>query len=119
MPKAIPTLGYPTRTAAILALTAKGEDIRLIAKKIGITPKQAECLLYAERSNRSPRGTMQIEKSILSALDPHAKQRNLNSRQLAERILKVVAESGLIDAVLDDLRDQPRKSIYAPQQVSA
>jgi len=119
MAKAVPTLGYPTRTAAVIALDKQGKSINEIAFAIGCTPKQAGNLLYEAKNSRNVRTNMQVCKSVLRALEPHASRRKLNSRTLAERILKVVTESGLVDAVLDDMREQTSKSIHVAQQVSA
>lgn len=119
MAKPIPTLGYPTRSAAVLALDEQKKSINEIADAIGITPKQAANLLYEGRKSRYDRTNIPVCKSVLRALEPHACRRKLNSRTLAERILKVVTESGLVDAVLDDMREQPRASSYASERVSA
>jgi hypothetical protein len=119
MAKPIPTLGYPTRSAAVVALDEKGRSIDEIAAAIGIKPKQVSNLLYEAKSSRNMRTNILVCKSVLRALEPHAFKRKLNSRTLAERILKVVTESGLVDAVLDDMREQPRRPVHISQQVGA
>jgi predicted transcriptional regulator len=119
MAKPIPTLGYPTRAAAVVALDKEGKTIDEIAAAIGIKPKQVSNLLYEAKNSRNMRTNVRVYKSVLQALGPHASRRKLNSHALAERILKVVAESGLVDAVLDDLREQPRNGGYVSERVSA
>jgi hypothetical protein len=105
-----PCLGYPSRTAAVLALRDQGLTQAAIAAKIGIAPGTVSAL---ECSARRWRGfqrtcrmdvcrTMHLPLGILQRLAPAARTRGLTRERLATLIVETVVEEGLIDAVLDD-----------------
>jgi hypothetical protein len=103
-----PTLGYASRTEAILALKAQGVRTKDIGPMLGIKRGTVSTLYslsrndYAHREGKAPTGRVYVERWILDALRPNAKARGIHSNWLAARLLKVIVESGLIDAVLDD-----------------
>ena len=55
-----PALGYPSRTAAAVAMRADGQDLRQIANALGVTTSTASALLASSDrkppSKRTPRG---------------------------------------------------------------
>lgn len=103
----IPTLGYSTRTAAVLALRAQGLSTVAIARQIGIEPKTVAALeSSARRSPEAPRA--QNEKPVvfpvglLQRLGRAAAGRGMTREALAIRIVETVVDDNMIDAVLDD-----------------
>ena len=106
MPAPVPTLGYPTRTAAVQALAANGLHTSEIARRIGIEEKSVSALLCSARRSKRPAEkngrTVLFPIDILNALRIAAAKRNISVNELARRIVEAVADDGLIDAVLDD-----------------
>lgn len=107
-----PTLGYPTRTAAVLALRDQKLTTRQIAKRIGITVSAVTGIEHsAGRPTRKPRPAEQMGRTVLFPVDvlaclgPHAAKRGIHVNQLARRIVETVADENIVDAVLDDLED--------------
>lgn len=109
-------LGFNTKTEAVLALRAQGLATRDIARKIGIEPKSVSALeASAQRSkgraserrwSDSPstlkQHTVTIDNDTLIALRPHAARRSMSVNQLVRAMIDIVADDGLIDALLDD-----------------
>lgn len=110
-----PTLGYPSRTAAVLALRDQGLPLGAIAARIGIpvtTVSALEC--SARRSpadRRSPDAcrTVHVSTGTLQLLAPEARRRGISREHLAALIIDTVAEAGLVDAVLDDHDEEARR----------
>lgn len=102
MPNPVPTLGYPTRVAAVIALDKQGLPAQDIADQIGMTKERVTRILWESSDNPGRRANMVVQHGVLVALTPHANRRRMTSRTLASRILRTVVESGLVDAVLDD-----------------
>ena len=107
----IPTLGWPTRTDAVLALRAQGKTSLEIAGMIGIPHKTVAALEHSAARRRSPRNdavaggagrAVLFDPRLLEQLRPHAIDREISPNELARRIVEAVAGDGLIDAVLDD-----------------
>ncbi len=109
-----PTLGYASRTEAVVGLRAQGVPTREIARKLGIAIKTVSAL---ERSGArkagvrvaEPRGltteggqAVVVSLDALRALRPHAAKRNLSVNALVRRLIDTVADEGMVDAVLDD-----------------
>lgn len=109
MKNAIPTLGYPTRTAACAALEAEGLTSAQIGARIGIPATDVSALLCYSRG-RSPDASIADEAGkpvrmpagLLRRLQPAARKRGVSNETLAWMIVDAVVEDGLIDAVLDD-----------------
>lgn len=97
MPEPKPTLGYPTRTAAALALSAQGMRCSEIARKIGGTGEGISGLLRVKS-----RRTIHFPRDVLDALEPDARRRGLSSQQLAVKLLSTLVDEKLVDAILDD-----------------
>ena len=109
MGSAIETLGYPNRTAAVVALRAQGLTTRVIAAKVGIDPKTVSALENsASRAsvagNRTRRcsNSVEFDYALREQLRRHARVRDLSVEALARLILETVVYSDLVDAVLDD-----------------
>lgn len=102
-----PTLGYPSRTAAVQALRAAGITDPEIAQRIGIRRETVAALAAsgerrvrpAERNGR----TVVFPVDILTALAPHAVARGISVNELARRVVEAVVDDNLVTAVLDDM----------------
>lgn len=103
------TLGYPSRTEAVLALRRKGQTTREIANAIGIDVKTVSALECS--AQRWPRhgGPVPVRPAFdgisletRQRLRPHAAARGITVDRLVMQIVDQVAEGGLVDAVLDD-----------------
>jgi transcriptional regulator with XRE-family HTH domain len=101
-----PSLGYPTRTDAVLALRREKLSTREIASRLGIDPKTVTAL--ESSAGRKLRPAEQLGRTILfpvdilDALAPYAARRNCHVNQLARRIVEQVVDDGIVDAVMDD-----------------
>ena len=113
MAGAIPTLGYPSRTEAVLALRRQGLSITDIAGRIGIPAQHAGALLssakrtarYRVKVDRVDLITSAVSRGMIERLKPHAELRRCDVGRLIERILETVVEQDLVDAVLDDMAE--------------
>ncbi|MBX9860676.1 MAG: hypothetical protein K2Y20_13980 [Sphingomonas sp.] len=117
MAGAIPCLGYPSRTAAVLALRGEGLSTRDIATRIGIDAKQVAALwgsaAHTDREPRRrsrdpgniPRHRVGIDATSIGRLRHHANRRGIPVDLLIEQIVMVVADDNLVDALLDDAPD--------------
>lgn len=105
------TLGYPSRTAAVLALRGKGKTTRQIATTIGIDIKTVAALECSAARTRKTRPAEQLGRTVLFPLDvleslaPHAAKRCMHPNRLARLIVETVVDEAMIDAVLDDADD--------------
>ncbi len=101
-----PTLGYPSRTAAVQALRRQNVDTAGIARRIGIHPKAVVALEASARRTRAivaeGNRTVLFPKDTLDRLAFAAADRAISANELARRIVETVIDDGLIDAVLDD-----------------
>ena len=112
MPYAIPTLGYPSRTAAVMALRKKKISNREIAARIGIPEKNVAALAASGRRAKKTRRSsnkkaVYFKTATLLALYPAAKERAISIDELLNRLADTLANDRdgltLIDNILDDL----------------
>jgi transcriptional regulator len=104
------TLGYSSRTEAVLALRSQGLETKQIAQRIGIPPGtvtalEASALRSAARKERpaSEQGrAMLVPLDVLNSMRRAAFKRGLTPNELAGLIVSTVVDNKLIDAVLDD-----------------
>jgi len=92
----IPCAGHPSRAAAVVAMLRQGHELGAIATALGL-PRTvvAAGLLNATKATRRISGS--------AALAEAAAARGISPRQIADRLLRVLAaDPALIDAVLDD-----------------
>lgn len=104
-----PTLGYASRTDAVIALRRQSLSTNEIAARLGIEHKTVTALEHsAGRPRRRPRPAEEMGRTILfpidilDALRPHAARRGMHVNQLARRIVEQVVDDGIVDAVMDD-----------------
>jgi hypothetical protein len=99
----------------VVQMALAGEPPRLIAGALGIKPNMVHYHLTAARKSgvqipKFKRGAgwagarflVALDPSIRTALAPAAAQRGIDQRELAARILTVIVNDQLIDAVLAD-----------------
>ena len=102
----IPTLGYPSRTAAVMALLDQGLTIEEIAERIGISVHNVQNLIYyRQKIPRQKDGqaiAIRLNERLNSALAELATRRGVQPAEIATKILSTVIEEDLVDAVLDD-----------------
>jgi len=112
----IPTLGYRSRTEAVLALQAQGLSVHQIASQIGISPNNVRCLLPQRQGDVVHNQLRQrdywdrvrqvaIPLNDLAILAPQASKRKIRVNELWRRLIGAIAEDGLVDSVLDDADD--------------
>lgn len=108
-----PTLGFASRTDAVLSLRRQGLTAQQIGSRIGIPERTVTALEHsagrpkkrAIRPAEEMGRTVLFPIDILNALGPHAAKRGVHPNSLARLIVTTVVDDGLIDSVLDDLED--------------
>lgn len=115
----VPALGYPSRTAAALALRAGGVTDAEIALRLGISTHAVTGLISsaARRGkhdgdiDRSRPGDairpVDLPSDLVQSMRRHAARRDTTVDNLIRQILSAVIHDDLVDAVLDD--DCPRR----------
>lgn len=102
MPRPEPCLGYPSRSAAVLALRERGLSHHQIAARTGIPVENIGALYHSARRSRDGVRSMPVQVATLKALAPAAEARGLTIAELVDRLLGAIADGQLVDAVLDD-----------------
>lgn len=105
-----PTLGYTSRSEAVLALRRQGQSTKHIADVLDIEPKTVLALehsaMRAKKRQRRPAEehgrTVLFPTDILDRLRPHAARRGIHTNHLARLIVETALDERLIDALLDD-----------------
>ncbi|SMF82924.1 hypothetical protein SAMN06265365_14819 [Tistlia consotensis] len=109
------TLGYPSRTDAVLALRRQGLTTREIAQRIGVEPSTVSALEHSatrrrvaddQRAERQGRAVL-MPVELWPRLEREAARRHLSPNTLARRIVQVVIEDDLVGAVADDGEGNP------------
>lgn len=118
--RSIPTLGYPSRTAAVLDLRAKGLSTAEIARRIGIDSAVVSALELTTRRWRG-RQTRPAESraivfpaEVLDRARPHAARRGISANELVRRLVVHAIDEDMVDAVLDDAHDLPPSASPLP-----
>ncbi|RWE96807.1 hypothetical protein [Mesorhizobium sp.] len=105
------TLGYESRTAAVLAYRKEGRTRDWIARQIGVDVKTVSALECSARRHREKTpdfvrpscGSFPI--GVRERLRPHARARDISVDTLIRRLVETVALGNLVDAVLDDAEE--------------
>ncbi|MCG8357628.1 MAG: hypothetical protein MI920_18850 [Kiloniellales bacterium] len=106
-----PTLGYESRTAAVIDLRGRGLSYHEIAARIGVPPKTVAALESSagrarhRRPSEANGRTVVFPVDLLERLGPHAAARNVTVNELARRIVDTVIDEDLVPAVLDDVAE--------------
>lgn len=96
-----PTLGYRSRTEAVLALRDQGLTTGEIAKKIGIPDARVGALEAAAR-RRGAGSSIRFARDELAPLKPDAAARGIAVEDLVRRLVTTIGREKMVDAVLDD-----------------
>lgn len=106
MGAAKPTLGYPSRTAAVRALRAQQMPTAAIARRLGIELKTVVALeCSADRCRQlvaDGNRTVLFSGELIEDLRPHAAKRGLTVNRLVRLIVETAVDHDLITALLDD-----------------
>lgn len=103
-----PILGYPSHSAAVVALRAEGLSTTEIAGRLGIRHASVTAFEHSAGRRRPQRPSEALGRTVLfpvdvlNALGPHAAKRGMHPNHLARLIVETVVDEGMIDAVLDD-----------------
>jgi hypothetical protein len=101
-----PILGYPSKTAAVADLLAKGHSVREVAGRLGIEEKSVVALDISGRRRKRPAETngrtVVVAIDTLNRLHPHALRRRISVNELVRRIIDTAIDEQLIDNILDD-----------------
>jgi hypothetical protein len=106
-----PTLGYASRTDAVLALRAAGKSYAQISALTGMSENSAKVLKW-RAGKAAPRAdgmvrTITIAADVLLALRPEALKRHMRSDQLVRRLLDAIVADALVPAILDVGSNEP------------
>src|SRR5262249_252315 len=103
-----PTAGFPSQTAAVLALRRQNFSTSAIAEQLGIDARRVTSLeanarrAFKRRVDLAAPRVGPLPKALLERIGEPARDRGLTPNELIRRILTAVVKDGLIDAVLDD-----------------
>ncbi len=105
-----PTLGYPSRTAAVLALQEQGYSNRQIAAEIGIAVTTVSALACSGSRTAMPKTTViRVPNHIWRDLESDAAVRHVTVQTLIRKLLATITGDGLVDAILDDAAEVDAK----------
>jgi len=95
-----PTLGYPSRTAAAVALTGEGKSPQEIAELLDVSVNAVSGLISARNTRRpKERDLLALPSDVSEALRPIATKQSIEIRELAVALLrKTIREGGFHDA---------------------
>lgn len=98
-----PTLGYPSRSAAIRALHQDGLTNAQIAARLGMRQNTVAVHLHRLRQEGSLAApNLSVAPGILTRLRSAATARGLTGPELAGQLLTAIARYDLTDAILED-----------------
>jgi len=103
-----PVMGYPSQTAAIRALKAKGMQCGEIAQLLGMKPKDVTSAAIIATKHRTKSFSYDKPQQVylgiqtIAALKPHADARGIMPTKLVQMLIDIVVRDGMVDAVLDD-----------------
>lgn len=98
----IPTAGYPSRTAAMLALADEGLSEAEIALRLGVAPHRVRYVISGAYARQRDRRAFALPAPTYGLYRRAAERRGLTAPELIQEILEVVARDGMVDAILDD-----------------
>lgn len=102
MGRPLPTLGFPSRTAAVVSLYGQGLSTCEIEAVTGIPRPIIRALRRNTRPKYRARRNMDLPADLRSRLHEHALRRGVHVHVLVRLLLEACLDEGLIDAVLDD-----------------
>ena len=100
MPAAKPVFGYPSMTAAVVALRAQGLSAAAVARRLEISV--ANVSAFESSARRRISRPIRLPADVAKLAEKPARQRGITVEQLALRIVVTALREGMVDAVLDD-----------------
>lgn len=98
-----PTLGYPSRSAAVTALRKECRSTREIAELIGVTQKTVLAMDQYNRSKATRNHQLiKVSPEVFQSLVRASRKRHLPVEQLTNRVLEIIVGDGLLEAIIDD-----------------
>jgi hypothetical protein len=103
-----PVMGYPSQTAAIRALNAKGMRRSEIAQLLGMKTKDVTSAALTATKHRAKSFAYDKPQQVylgletIAALKPYADARGIMPTKLVQMLIDTVVRDGMVDAVLDD-----------------
>lgn len=102
----IPCAGFRSRTEAVVQLGRLGLTDAQIAEKLGISPNNVAALRASSKRRMRPAErdgkTVVVPRETLTLLEAPASARAITPNELVRRLLDIIAEESLSDAILDD-----------------
>lgn len=98
-----PTLGYETKSAAVIAMRAEGLTFGQIGKRLNM-PSRAASSMYHRTVKRLQRAvrTVELQGNVFLDLEREAVARGMTAGEFAEELLKRIVIDKLYAAVLDE-----------------
>jgi transcriptional regulator len=99
-----PTLGYPSRTAAIFALKAQGKTEKQIAAELGMAEGSISSMIWKHRRRRAfieNAVPLTIDGNLRADLEREARKRGVYVPTLINQLLRAIVVDKLVSAVLD------------------
>jgi cyanate lyase len=101
----LPTIGYATRTEAVVALRKAGLSTPEIMEKIGADKPNSVYIL--ERQNRRKKDTTKkvrlalvLHEDTLISLNPHAERRDITVNDLCQRLIETIVSANMTYEIL-------------------
>lgn len=103
-PNGIPTLGYPSRTAAVRAMLARGDEPGDIRRRLGLTAKATRDTISQARAIGGGRYQVKVRLSPVQAerLARAAAAHDVSRCRMAGLILRRALAHDLVAAILKD-----------------
>jgi hypothetical protein len=102
MPKPVPTLGYPSITAACQALAASGLKPREIGERVGREANFVTGVLASGKDRLADRKLL-LPMKMARALAEEGRARGISAAELVDQLLEVIVRDDLFEALLGEL----------------
>lgn len=101
-----PVLGYPSTTAAILAMRVEQRSTQEIAEAVGLQPSLVLQREYQARNavKRTSHRQITLTRTLTLQLEAEAQRLAMSPARLAHLLLSILVEEGLAPAILDGAR---------------
>lgn len=96
-----PSLGYRSRTDAVIALRAEGLSTNAIAERLAISANVVTALASSRARSKGNR-TVLLPVEVLDRLKAPACRRSITANELVRQLVETIIDDDMLDAVLDD-----------------
>jgi cyanate lyase len=101
----LPTIGYATRTEAVVTLRKAGLSTPEIMEKVGASnPSSVYCLERQARkkidTKRKVRLALVLHEDTLISLNPHAERRDITVNDLCQRLIETIVSANMTYEIL-------------------